>query len=65
MRPNTSGKDRNQRGSQNYRESGSKYCSLCGATSHNSVDTCYRMRDDQYKVVSIVPIQKACSVCKV
>ena len=61
---NTSGRNRNQRGPQNYRESGSKYCSLCGATSHNSVDTCYKMRDDNFKVVSVVPIQKACSVCK-
>ena len=65
MRSNqNSRKDRNQRGSQNYRESGSKYCSLCGATSHNSVDTCYKMRDDNFKIVSIVPIQKACSMCK-
>lgn len=60
----TSSRDRNQRGFQNYRESGSKYCSLCGATSHNSVDTCYKMRDDNFKIVSIVPIQKPCSVCK-
>ena len=65
MRQNNNfGKYKNQRGNQNFRESGSKYCSLCGATSHNSVDTCYKMRDDNFKIVSIVPIQKACSVCK-
>ena len=61
---NNQEKDRNHRGPRNFRESGSKYCSLCGATSHNSVDTCYKMRDDNFKIVNVVPIQKSCSVCK-
>jgi predicted transcriptional regulator len=48
----------------NFRASGSKYCSLCGNTSHNASDRCFRMRNDQNKVIDVTPVQKACDMCK-
>lgn len=48
----------------NFRSTGSKYCSLCGNTSHNASDRCFRMRNDQNKVIDVTPVQKACDTCK-
>ena len=46
------------------RDSGSKYCSLCGLSSHNASDRCFRMRDDNNKIIDVVPVQRECSVCQ-
>ena len=64
-RPNSSGSyARNQEKNKNFRESGAKYCSLCGLTSHNASDRCFRMRDDSNKIIDVVPVQKECSNCQ-
>ena len=41
-----------------------KYCSLCGQTSHSAVDGCYKMRNDQYKLINVTPVQSPCPECK-
>jgi hypothetical protein len=40
-----------------------KYCSLCGLTSHNAANTCYRMIDNDNKVVRVVPTFDPCQLC--
>ena len=54
----------NQTKNNIFKESGSKYCSLCGMSSHNASDRCFRMRDDKNKIIDVVPVQRECSVCQ-
>lgn len=42
-----------------------KYCSLCGQTSHSAVDGCYRMKNDQNRLIQVTPVQSPCPDCKI
>ena len=39
------------------------YCSLCGATSHNASDVCYKMRNADGRVQEVIPSYYPCTIC--
>ena len=39
-------------------------CSLCGGSNHTASDTCYRMKNQDGKVVQVTPVQQACNYCE-
>jgi hypothetical protein len=41
----------------------SRYCSLCGLTTHTAAQGCRNMRDDYDAIVDVQPTQSTCSVC--
>ena len=38
-------------------------CTLCGKSNHSAVQGCYAMRNNQNKVINVVPVQKECASC--
>lgn len=48
----------------NYKIGSKKYCSLCGATSHNAVDLCYKMKTPKGDNVLVAPSAQPCTICK-
>ena len=42
---------------------GKKYCSLCGGSSHNASETCYKMKTDSNKIVEVIPTFDPCKTC--
>ena len=48
---------------QENKGKGGKYCSLCGDKTHTAADLCYKMRDDQHRLIQVIPTYKHCEVC--
>jgi hypothetical protein len=40
-----------------------KKCLLCGKTNHKASDGCYAMRNNQNRVINVVPVQAPCPSC--
>ena len=40
-----------------------KYCSLCGNTTHNASDGCFKMRDAQGNILEVTPCYGDCTFC--
>ena len=40
------------------------FCSLCGGRDHRASDVCYKMKDENGKIVKTTPVQNACSICE-
>ena len=45
------------------RERRTKYCSLCGRTDHFASEICYSMRNDNGRVIKVMPTYDPCKVC--
>ena len=39
------------------------YCSLCGDWTHKAAEGCRNMRDDQNKIVTVMPSHDTCNLC--
>lgn len=47
----------------NNASKGGKYCSLCGEKTHSAADLCFKMRDDQHRLIQVIPTYKHCEDC--
>ena len=41
-----------------------KKCTLCGDIGHSAKDTCFKMRNSNNRIISVIPSYRACSYCK-
>ena len=39
------------------------YCSLCGDNNHTASNICYKMRDDNNRLIQVIPTYRHCEVC--
>ena len=39
------------------------HCSLCGQNDHEAINGCFKMRDDQHRLIQVIPSFRHCNVC--
>ena len=40
-----------------------QYCTLCGSSTHNASDICYKMRNENNEIVPVPPSFAPCEIC--